>query len=108
MNPHRHDSYKRCLDALGQYRDWAMDQHVYEGLCDAAEALLLTRPGEEPEAERTRRDAAALLAEVVKERRLARAGADWIWRQLVDCGPQPSQGHRPRPDEIAEPAGSSL
>jgi hypothetical protein len=103
MNAYRHASYKRCLRALEQYRDWAFDDDCYALLCDSAEGLLLTRAGEEQEAERIRRESAGLLAEVVKERRLARAGADWIWRQLVDCGPQPVEPEGSR--RSAEPAG---
>jgi hypothetical protein len=80
----RYYAYCGVRDALG---DLGLNEEESELLRQAAEDLLLARPGDRDVMEEARQRAAMALSILAASRRLTSGYADELWCLIADCGP---------------------
>jgi hypothetical protein len=85
VNSTRYTAYRRALFRIETTS--RLNQAEQALLKDCAEGLLLSRPGEESDAQDLREGAAVALGMLAGQARLADADADDIWDQLSASGP---------------------
>jgi hypothetical protein len=87
MNQQRYAAYKSLVAELGEWKlAQALEADAHEDLCDAAEALLLARAGDEAEEPLARASTTVLGMLALDE--LDEQNASWLLDALLACGPQ--------------------
>ena len=90
MNEQRYAAYKSLVTELGEWkRVDALESETHEELCDAAEALLLSRAGDEAEEPLARASTTVLGMLALNE--LDEQNASWLLDSLLSCGPHVPQ-----------------
>ncbi len=84
MTADRYRAYCSVRDALADLR---LDEEESELLRQAAEDLLLARPGDRDVMEAARQRAAMALSILAASRRLTGGYADELWCLIANCGP---------------------
>src|SRR3954462_10947437 len=84
----RYESYRRVLAVLDELEAPKLEPDESEVVRDAAEGLLLTRDGEEPERDKILLDAWLVLSRQVRTGRWRYRAADQMRRMLEACGPE--------------------
>jgi len=87
MNHQRYAAYRSLVTELGEWKSaHALEAETHEGLCDAAEALLLARGGDEAEEPLARASTTVLGLLALDE--LDEQNASWLLDALLSCGPR--------------------
>ena len=87
MTSPRYESYCRVVAVLDELDAPELEGDEREVLRDAAEGLLLTRDGEEPERDKILLDAWLVLSSLVRTGRWRYRAAEQMRRMLESCGP---------------------
>jgi hypothetical protein len=86
MNEQRYAAYRSLVTELDEWRSArALEAETHEDLCDAAEALLLARAGDEAEEPLAR--ASTTVLEMLALDALDEQSASWLLDALLSCGP---------------------
>jgi hypothetical protein len=86
MNRQRYVAYRSLVTELDEWKSAsALEGEAHEELCDAAEALLLARAGNEAEEPLARASTAVLGMLALDE--LDEQNASWLLDALLSCGP---------------------
>jgi hypothetical protein len=87
MNQQRYAAYRSLVTELDEWKSaQALEAEAHEELCDAAEALLLARAGDEAEEPLARASTAVLGMLALDE--LDEQNASWLLDALLSCGPR--------------------
>jgi hypothetical protein len=87
MNKQRYAAYRSLVTELNEWKSaCALEAEAHEELCDAAEALLLARAGDEAEEPLARASTAVLGMLALHE--LDEQNASWLLDALLSCGPR--------------------
>jgi len=87
MTAGRYDAYRRAREDLIALSEQALEGTEKDVLVDAAEGLLLARG--DADVEELRGQVAIMLSRLVAQGRWSDVAADQLWRQLMECGPDP-------------------
>jgi hypothetical protein len=87
MNEQRYAAYRSLVTELNEWKSAdALQAEAHEDLCDAAEALLLARAGDEAEEPLARASTTVLGMLALEE--LDEQNASWLLDALLSCGPR--------------------
>jgi hypothetical protein len=87
MNKQRYAAYRSLITELDEWRSaCALQAEAHEDLCDAAEALLLARAGNEAEEPLARASTTVLGMLALDE--LDEQNASWLLDAMLSCGPR--------------------